>query len=419
MIIISIMQSVLLLNTVYSYWAVWLGILLLMSGIGIGLDFKIRDWVFLLIGFVLFALPAFLIFRQILNSLQKKMTEALELSLQGKEVHGLQGGNDRLQSMHDHLRRQNRDWHPWLSQSLQGLFQEGQKLTGGISEAEVQVSMGQLDSFSNNLHMAGEQLSKMIRIYSTVMKWDEQMAAATTRVAEEAKVANVTATEGIKTIGQEIQAMSELRTSMGSSSKLVHELSEISASVRQFVNTIAGISKQTQLLALNAGIEAARAGELGRGFAVVATEIHKLSESSRQATEQIGNLLEDIGVRTKNIVEMMQNSLKLEENVKTVYAVGDTFMQIVGKMKTIEEIIGQVSELANESIHENQLLVKLFQKVENLLAENGGIPSQVKETMAKQFQASVQLESFAAKLKITLTEHQKTAASWKWESAEK
>jgi len=47
------------------------------------------------------------------------------------------------------------------------------------------------------------------------------------------------------------------------------------------------ITKQTNLLSLNAFIEAARSGEAGRGFQVVATEMRNLSHSSAKLNEQI------------------------------------------------------------------------------------------------------------------------------------
>ncbi|MFK7891783.1 MAG: methyl-accepting chemotaxis protein, partial [Granulosicoccus sp.] len=63
--------------------------------------------------------------------------------------------------------------------------------------------------------------------------------------------------------------------------------------VSEMVSTINDISRQTNLLSLNAAVEAARAGEDGKGFAVVADEVRELANRSSESARQISLMLRD------------------------------------------------------------------------------------------------------------------------------
>jgi methyl-accepting chemotaxis protein len=90
--------------------------------------------------------------------------------------------------------------------------------------------------------------------------------------------------------------------------------------IRTATEIIAGISSQTNLLALNASIEAARAGEHGQGFAVVAEEIRTLADQSRESTEQINKVVNDL-IQNSNI------SVEITEKVTEAFAKQNTKIQ--------------------------------------------------------------------------------------------
>lgn len=68
---------------------------------------------------------------------------------------------------------------------------------------------------------------------------------------------------------------------------------------------IKDISRQTNLLGLNASIEAARAGQHGAGFTIVAQEVRKLSMQTSKATEEIEGSLQSVKENLENLKESM------------------------------------------------------------------------------------------------------------------
>jgi methyl-accepting chemotaxis protein len=72
---------------------------------------------------------------------------------------------------------------------------------------------------------------------------------------------------------------------------LAGTLADTVVELNAIVRTIGDIAQQTNLLALNATIEAARAGDAGRGFAVVATEVKKLANDTRAATDRAAAMM--------------------------------------------------------------------------------------------------------------------------------
>lgn len=133
-------------------------------------------------------------------------------------------------------------------------------------------------------------------------------------------------------MGETAETLQALVTSILNNSKagmeLVEKMEMVSQQVQKVLEglgEIDSISKQTNLLALNAAIEAARAGEAGRGFAVVADEVRKLSARAEHFSREIrGNItlmhssIIDAEVSINQMASLdMEFALKSQERLST------------------------------------------------------------------------------------------------------
>ena len=110
----------------------------------------------------------------------------------------------------------------------------------------------------------------------------------------------------------------DVREVVQTTSKQIAQLSELGASIDDFVELIKRISSQTNLLALNAAIEAARAGEHGRGFAVVAEEVRQLADESARAAEEVTRTTSSIREQMEDVTATMAVGQAKVRGIETV-----------------------------------------------------------------------------------------------------
>lgn len=120
---------------------------------------------------------------------------------------------------------------------------------------------------------------------------------------------------------------------------------------------ISAISSQTNLLALNASIESARAGDYGRGFAVVATEIGKLAEQTKELTQTIRVVVDQLTAEANEARESVNTVIEVSECEKElIKSANDEFNAIGGHSgnlsKDVEDICTKIEEVysSNNSI---------------------------------------------------------------------
>ena len=112
-------------------------------------------------------------------------------------------------------------------------------------------------------------------------------------------------------------------------------INDSSKKISEIISGIDGIAFQTKILAPNAAVEAARAGEQGRGFAVVGSEVRSMAQRSAAAAREIKTLI-------SASVE------RVEQGTALVDQAGHTMGEIVGAIKRVTDIVGEISAASAE-----------------------------------------------------------------------
>ncbi len=220
-------------------------------------------------------------------------------------------------------------FHPLLV-SFRGIAEELNDTMRQISQSSSQVAGGaeQVSSGAQALAQGtSEQASAVQELVATI----NEISSKVNQNAENAQLAEATS-------GSVSTKMNVSNEKMQQMIQAMEDISNSSNEIGKIIKTIEDIALQTNILALNAAVEAARAGEAGKGFAVVADEVRSLANKSAEAS--------------KNISDLIENSLKVVENGKQI--TDDTAKSLLDAVKDVNEmtgIIGQISQASSDQAY--------------------------------------------------------------------
>ncbi|SHE52570.1 methyl-accepting chemotaxis protein [Clostridium fallax] len=232
------------------------------------------------------------------------------------------------------------------SVNLAAISEELSALTGNISNAISEVAKGatreasDLTSVVGTLDKFGEQIGEVSNNITNI----NNMAMGISESSEKSKGDMGLLINSIEQFNNKFDTFVRSISVMNGDIKKINEITEL-------INSIA---EQTNLLALNAAIEAARAGEAGKGFSVVAEEIRNLAEQSKDSSQNINIIINNILNNTKVIVEQTDGmSLELIEQKDTIESSINSFNDIAQSVENIAPRINEITVSFRE-INENK-----------------------------------------------------------------
>lgn len=182
------------------------------------------------------------------------------------------------------------------------------------------------------------------------------------------QIADTTSTSTLntqKTVLNTQRNMGAIRETVQQTGKQLKRLGERSQEITQVVDVINDLSERTTILALNASMQAAAAGEAGQGFSMIAEEIQQLSESSREFTEQITTLVNNIQQDANTTMVTMEQTIGNVVNGSTLTQ--EAAQQMQANLEATNALIAAVEEIATSSAEQVVINKELQTRTKRLL----------------------------------------------------
>lgn len=211
--------------------------------------------------------------------------------------------------------------------------------------SSLEMSEQSFDAMHKQQHETNQVAAAMHEMSATITEVSRHVQ----ETAQQADNSSKTALRGRELATTTSASISRLGNTVTGISESVTALAQQTEQIAQAAMIIEQIADQTNLLALNAAIEAARAGEHGRGFAVVADEVRGLAQRTRESTQEIHGIVQELKSRTQHSVQIAhEGETEASEGLSQVNEAGALLNDIAGMMDSIANMSLQMATAIEE-----------------------------------------------------------------------
>jgi len=294
-----------------------------------------------------------------------------------------------------------------LGNAFAAMVENLQRLTGELTEGvsvlgtaanEISVSTTQLAASASESAAAVSQTTTTVE---EVRQTAEVASQKARDVSESAQKAAQTTVSGRKSIQDVDSGMNRIRLQMDAIAASMARLNEQSQTIGQIIATVEDLSGQSNLLAVNAAIEAAKAGEHGKGFGVVAQEVKSLAERSRQATNQVRTILNDVQKATATAVLATEQGTKaVESGARQTEAAGESIQGLSDSVTAAAQAATQIAASSQQQLVGVDQVATAMESIKQASTQNVASAKQLETAARDLSELGQRLKQLVAKYQV-------------------
>jgi methyl-accepting chemotaxis protein len=234
-----------------------------------------------------------------------------------------------------------------ITKSTEQLFQSSKEIYStiiGMAEA-VRIIAKNSEDLSTSIEQTSTSVTQITANLKEVERSTKESATLTSKVRE------VASDRGMLSVADAIDGMENIAKSVVKNRNLVRQLGTKSKDIERVLSVITQITKQTNLLSLNAAILASQAGEYGKGFLVVADEIKALADRTASSAKEIADIVKTFQTEIVSLISAAEECLQLSENgVALVMKTGEAFREVIDLAHKSAELAKIIQKATEEQV---------------------------------------------------------------------